>query len=306
LTNVYNTTAEGTHPGQYVIGSRTALDSVISLANQVYAGTYTQAQVNNALANLLTAGQTFSTKLLQEVSVANLMAFWKFNGNPADSSGHGHDGTLRSGLLGSSAATAVDGGVLPQPVADRFGRPNMAYDFNNAAFIEVPYDGALNPQSLTISCWVKRHVTNANNYILSLNRWNGFKFQLQSNDFLFFTFQDNNHGYHDVDDNPGTVPLDVWTHCVVSYTNGTMKFYINGNITKTVAVSGTPITVAPPVNLSIGNELPASEYNLTNSSDPNYFYGASFFIGSLDDIRFYNTALSDAEVLSIYTQEKDL
>jgi len=55
-----------------------------------------------------------------------------------------------------------------------------------------------------------------------------------------------------------------------------------------------------------GNELPKGAYNLTDSSDPNYFYGASYFIGSLDDIRFYNTALTDAEVLSIYTNEKSL
>ena len=306
LTNVYNATNEGTHPGQYVIGSRAALDSVLALAAQVYSGSYTQEQVNDALRNLESAGQIFSTKLLQEVSAANLMAFWKFNGNTVDSSGHGHDGLLKTGYIGSSAATAVDGGTLPVLVPDRFGRPNMAYDFNNAATIEVPYDNALNPQNLTICVWVKRHTTNSNNYIISLNRWNGFKFQLQSNNFLFFTLHDASGGYHDVDDNPGSVPPDVWTHCVVSYTNGTMKFYINGVLQKTVAVSGTPFTVSPPVNLSIGNELPASVYNLTDPNSEYAFYGGDFFVGSLDDIRFYNTALSDAEVLSIYTEEKDL
>ncbi|MEP6950108.1 MAG: LamG domain-containing protein [Ginsengibacter sp.] len=307
LTNVYNTTVEGSKPGQYVLGSKAALDSVLGLANQVYTGTtFTQGQVNNALNNLLTAGKVFRNKLLQEVSVANLMAFWKFNGNALDSSGHGHDGMLKTGYVGSSATTAVDGGILPQPVADRFGRPNMAYDFNNGATIEVPYDAALNPQNLTICVWIKRHTTNSNNYIISLDRWNGFKFQLQSNNFLYFTFHDSNNNYHDVDDNPGAVPQDVWTHAVVSYTNGTMKFYIDGVLQKSVAVSGVPIIVAPQVNLSIGNELPASGYNLIDSSDPNYFYGGNFFVGSLDDIRFYNTALSDAEVLSIYTQEKTL
>jgi len=74
---------------------------------------------------------------------------------------------------------------VPQGVPDRFGRANMAYDFNNAATVEVPYSSSLNPQSFTISLWIKRHTTNSNNYMLSLNRWNGFKFQLQSNNFLF-------------------------------------------------------------------------------------------------------------------------
>ncbi|WP_315814992.1 LamG domain-containing protein [Paraflavitalea speifideaquila] len=278
----------------------------MTLAGQVYTGSYTQLQVNNALTSLLNAGQSFKSKLLQEVSVANLMAFWKFNGNANDSSGHGHHGALITGLTGSSAAVAKDGGVLPQLVTDRFGRVSMAYDFKNGATIEVPYSAELNPQNLTISLWVKRHTTSPSNYLVSLNRWNGYKFQLQSNNFPFFTFQDSNNGYHDIDANPGTVPQDVWTQVTVTYTNGTMKFYIDGVMAKTIAVSGTPITVNPPVNMSIGNELPKSYYELVNTNSPNFYWGESFLNGSLDDIRLYNTALTDAEVLSIYTQEKTL
>lgn len=306
LTTVYNNSAEGSKPGQYVIGSKAALDSVLALANSVYTGSYTQQQVNNAIANLVTAGQNFSNKLLQEVSVANLMAFWKFNGNANDSSGHGHNGALITGLVGSSATVATDGGVLPVLVADRFGRAGMAYDFKSGSTIEVPYSGELNPQNISICLWVKRHTTNSGNYMLSLNRWNGYKFQLQGNNFPFFTFQDSNNGYHDVDANPGTVPQDVWTQVAMTYTNGSMKFYVDGALVKTAAVTGTPITVSPAVNMSIGNELPKSFYNTTNSADANYYWGESFFIGSLDDVRLYNTVLSAAEILSIYTQEKTL
>lgn len=306
LTTVSGNSVEGSKPGQYVIGSKRALDSVLALGNQVYTGSYTQQEVNNAVGNLLGAGATFSTKLLQEVSVANLMAFWKFNGNANDSSGHGHNGTPITGLTGSSATVAKDGGVLPQLVADRFGRTGMAYDFNTGATIQVPYSAELNPQNISISLWVKRHTTSPSNYLVSLNRWNGYKFQLQSNNFPFFTFQDSNNGYHDIDANPGTVPQDVWTQVAMTYTNGTMKFYIDGVMAKTIAVSGTPITVNPPVNLAIGNELTKGSYNLTDSNSPNYYYGESFLNGSLDDIRIYNKALTDAEILSIYTQEKSL
>jgi hypothetical protein len=170
----------------------------------------------------------------------------------------------------------------------------------------VPYSAELNPQNLSISLWVKRHTTNSGNYMLSLNRWNGYKFQLQGNNFPFFTFQDSNNGYHDVDANPGTVPQDVWTHVAMTYTNGSMKFYVDGALVKTAAVTGTPITVSPAVNMAIGNELPKSYYNTSNSADPNYYWGESFFIGSMDDVRLYNTVLSAAEILSIYTQEKTL
>jgi Concanavalin A-like lectin/glucanases superfamily len=307
LTRVYNTAKEGSKPGNYAVGAKSALDTALLLAQQVAASqSYNQQQVNNTLNSLLKAAQQFNGQLLQEVSVANLVAFWKFNGNPVDSSGNGHNGMLATGWVGSSATTAVDGGTLPVLVPDRFGRPNMAYDFNNGATVEVPYSTALNPQNFTISLWVKRHTTNANNYMFSLDRWNGFKFQLQNNNFPFLTVNTTT-GDHDQDDNPGVISaVDTWTHVAVSYTDGTMKFYIQGQLVKTAAVTGVPLTLKTPVNLAIGNELPKSGYNLTDSNDPNYFYGGDFFIGSIDEVRFYNTVLTDAEVLSIFTDENSL
>jgi hypothetical protein len=304
LTKVYNTTQDGTKPGDYAAGARAALDSVINLATEVSASTaYTQQQVNNALANLLTAGEQFSTQLIQQVSSANLVGYWNFNGNPADSSGNGNNGILQTGWTGTSAATAVDGGTLPVLVADRFGRPNMAYYFNNGATVKVPYNSALNAQNFTILLWLKRDGTNANNYMFSLDRWLGYKFQLQGGNLPFLTVNTST-GDHDQDD--GGTPIDsagVWRHVAVSYTAGTEKFYIQGKLVKTAVVTGTPLPVSSTINLAIGNELPKENYNLTNSSDPNYFYGGDFFIGALDEVRFYNTVLTDAEVLSIYIDE---
>ncbi|HEX5155379.1 MAG TPA: LamG-like jellyroll fold domain-containing protein [Parafilimonas sp.] len=304
VNTILNTTVEGNKPGQYSTGSKAALDSTLQLAESVSANdTYTQQEVNNATANLQRAVTVFNSHLIREVSVANLIAFWKFNGNANDSSGNGHNGALKTGWTGPGNAP-VDGGTLPILIADRFGRANMAYDFNNGATVEVPYDAALNPQSFTISLWLKRHGTNCNNYFFSLNRWNGYKFQLQCNNFLFLTFHGDN-GYHDVDSNPADVPDETWTHVAASYTNGTMKFYVNGELKRSVAVTGVPLTLSEPVNLAIGNELPKDEYTI-NSSDDYTYYGGDYFIGSLDDVRFYNVALTDAEVLSIYTIEESL
>ena len=200
LTTVYNSAIEGSKPGDYAVGAKEALDTAILLAKSVDASTaYTQQEVTNAYNNLLRAGQVFSTQLLQQVSAANLVAYWTFSGNAADSSGNGHNGVLSTGWVGNSATTAVDGGTLPVLVADRFGRPNMAYDFNNGATIVVPFNSAFNAQNFTISLWLKRHTTNSNNYMFSLDRWNGYKFQLQSNNFPFLTVNTTT-GDHDQDD----------------------------------------------------------------------------------------------------------
>ncbi len=307
LTAVYGSTMDGTKPGDYAVGARAALDSVIKLATQVAGSTaYTQLEINNALNNLRAAGVTFSGQLIQQVSSANLMGYWLFNGNPADSSGNGNDGILQSGLIGASAAAATDGGTLPVLVADRFGRPNMAYYFNNAATVKIPYNSQLNPQTFTILLWLKRDGTNANNYLFSLDRWNGYKFQLQGGNLPFLTVNTST-GDHDQDD--GGIAVDsagVWRQVAVSYTAGTEKFYIQGKLVATETVTGTPLTVSSSLNLSIGNEMPKENYNLIDPTNANYFYGASFFMGAIDDVRFYNIVLTDAQILSIYTDESSL
>ncbi|OKS86079.1 LamG domain-containing protein [Mucilaginibacter polytrichastri] len=288
-TTLYATTTEGSKPGTYAIGAKAALQTAINLATATKTSTqYSQREVDNATANLTRAVTAYQARLIQDVSVANLIAQWTFAGNANDISGHNHNGVLMTGYTG-----ATDGNTLPSAIADRFNRPNNAYDFQNGANIEVPYTTDLNPKEFTISLWVKRHETNPNNYMFSLNDYNGFKFQLQGGNFLFLTIHAND-GYHDVDSNPGVVPQDVWTFISVSYTNGTMKFYVNDKLVKTAAVTGTPITLPTPVNLIIGNNLPKS------------MKGSNYFKGSLDDIRFYNRALSDAEVLSIFTIENTL
>lgn len=302
---LYNSADEGSKPGNYAVGSKTNLKSAIDLATATKGSDqYDQREVDNATANLYRAVEIFKTRFIQEVSVENLIAQWKFDGNTDDASGNGHNGTLMSGIIGPGSAP-VDGNTKPVLVADRFDRPNSAYDFENGAYVEVPYTVELNPKEFTISLWVKRHGTNPDNYMFSLNTYNGFKFQLQGSDFLFLTIHADN-GYHDVDSAPGVVPDETWTFISVSYTNGEMKFYIDDKLVKTEAVAGTPVTLETPVDLAIGQQLPKGIINLSDTSSPFYYYGQAFFIGSMDDIRFYNRALSDAEVLSIYTIEQSL
>jgi hypothetical protein len=286
-TLLYTNSTEGKRAGFYAVGSRTELKTAIDLATTTKtSGKYTQREIDNATANLHRAIIAFESRLIQDVSTENLIALWDFAGNANDVTGHGHNGTLMSGYINAT----TDGNTLPKLVADRYNAPNNAYDFQNGSNIEIPYTIDLNPKEFTISMWVKRHETNPENYMFSLNTYNGFKFQLQGGNFLFLTIHADD-GYHDVDSNPGVVPADAWTFIAVSYVNGTMKFYVNDKLVKTAAITGTPITLPSPVNLVIGQSLPKS------------MKGTSYFKGTLDDIRFYNRALEDSEVFSIHTME---
>jgi hypothetical protein len=303
-TTIYTGTVAGHQPGEYDSTQRVLLNNTIITAKSVAVGIFSQQQLNNSVSNLNRQVAAYQSSIVEDVSPVNLVAEWKFNGNVNDGTGNGHNGILKTGYIGSSAATAVDGATLPALVNDRFGRANMAYHFTNGATVDVPWSSQLNPQSFTISLWLSRDGTNANNYLVSFNRYNGFKFQLQSGNLPFLTVQ-TTAGYHDQDDGGATVTnANVWTHVAVSYTAGTEKFYINGTLVKTAAFApGTLIPVPSTDDFTIGNELLESDYSLTNSSDPNYFYGGNFFIGSLSNIRFYNVVLTDQQVHSIWSIE---
>ncbi|MDB5154470.1 MAG: hypothetical protein JWR54_3221 [Mucilaginibacter sp.] len=303
LTAIYNAAVEGKQAGDYSPGSKAALQIALNLAAGVKTGSFTQQQVNNASANLIRAGVQFSVNLIQQISAANLVASWTFNGNAKDVSGNGNDGTLKTGWVGPYGVAPVDGGTLPVLVADRYGVANSAYDFNNSAYIEVPYQASLRPGSFTICAWIKPHAASNGNYIFSLDRWNGYKFQLQGGNLPFLTVMTST-GDHDQDDGGPSVQLDQWTQVVASFTNGTEKFYINGVLVKTANITGDPTTLVSPPPLAIGNELPKSAYNLTDPNSPNAYYGGNFFIGSIDDVHLYNKVLSDNEVKSLYTMEQ--
>lgn len=303
LTAVYSSAVEGKQAGDYSPGAKATLQTALTLASDVMGGSYTQQQVNNATASVLRAGAQFNVSLIQLISSGNLIASWTFSGNANDVSGKGNNGTLKTGWVGPYGVAPTDGGTSPVLTADRFGAASSAYYFDNGAYIEVPYQPALRPTNFTICAWIKPHVASNGNYIFSLDRWNGYKFQLQGANLPFLTVMTDT-GDHDQDDGGTPVPLDQWSQVIASYTNGTEKFYINGVLIKTANITGNPTALVSPPNLSIGNELPESAYNLTDSKSPNAYYGGNFFVGAIDDVHLYNTVLTDTQIKSLYTMEQ--
>jgi len=299
---VYTSSTEGHNLGQYPKQARTTLKETLDLATAVTNGEHTQEQVNNAYANLRRAIIAFKERIIEEVAPENLVAKWLFAGNALDATANHHDGTLMTGIIGTEG-NASDGGVLPVPTTDRFGAAANAYEFANGAYIEVPYTAALNAGMLSLSLWVNPKETFGNNYMIALNRWNGFKFQLQTDNFLFMTLK-TAAGTFDRDSNPGKMVVGQWHHAVVTAGNGSINFYVDGVLTRSESVAGTAVTIATPINMTIGQQLPKDKFNFTDKTSSTYFGSSSYFKGSMDDIRYYNKVLSAAEVLKIYNNEK--
>ncbi len=295
---------EGTNAGQYAAGSKATFKVVIDAAKTVLDDLYTtEATVAAMETQLETAMEVFKNQQIQPVSTEFLIAQWLFNGDASDASGNGHDGELKSGHTNFFDAGSP---VLPVLAADRFGTADKAYYFDKGANIEVPYNSKLNPKKeLSVSVWIKMESQDNNDYILSLDRWIGYKLNLQSEDKLYYTIRkqtdpDTWEFVADDDSNPYTVKENVWTHVVCSYaTEGVIKFFANGEKVREIndrGVIGDLMTVTK--NLVIGQQLPTSDYLV---EEPGATDG--FFKGTMDDMRLYNKALTDAEALSIYTLE---
>jgi hypothetical protein len=295
---------EGTTPGQYATGSKATFKVVIDAAKAVIDDQYTDlATVAAITTQLSTAMEVFKSKQIQPVSTEYLIAQWLFNGDATDASGNGHDGELKSGHTNFYAANSP---VLPVLVADRFGNAESAYYFDKGANIEVPYSSDLNPTSeLSISVWIKMESQDNNDYIISLDRWIGYKLNLQSEDKVYYTIRkqtdpDTWEFVCDDDSNPFTVSENVWTNIIVSYGSaGVIKFFANGEKVREITDRGvTGGLMQVTKNLCIGQQLPTDDYI---TEEPEATDG--YFKGYIDDIRLYNKALTDAEALSIYTLE---
>lgn len=285
--NLIATTEEGTANGQYTIGSQATLQAVIDLAKVVDLNPLaTQTEVDNSVSALTAAITAYGAQIVSPIAPDALIGHWAFDdgtGTTAkDYSDNGFDGTFKTDTSGA-------GGGTPTWATDRYGNAGKAIYFDKGAFIEVPYRAAINPEQITIALWVNAKEVRENNRFLGLYSWHGYKFQLQSANKPFFTAA-TDLGIYDRDTDPSLI-LDTWYHLAVTFGDGKMTFYVNGlqiKVWEEVPGNLVPIT---DHNLSFGND------NAAQSSSTSYFHG------TLDEIRMYNTVLSATQITSIYNLE---
>lgn len=338
--NLISTTTEGVGVGEYLKGSQATLQAAITAAQTVASSTTaTQDQVNAATTQLAAALATYEAAAIVPIDPTNLVGQWTFDDVTTasvgtavkDYSGNSHNGTLQAGHSYWSTSAGYPYSTYPAPATniptittDRYGDQH-ALHFLAGANVDIPYSTSLNPTAaITVTLWAKADTLPNqsgsytywdNNYMLALSRWNGYKFQLQHTPRAFFTVNHDATGnnYDNQDNNVTINGVCKWIHYAVTFTSGTMTFYINGVKTATwttpaetgglLLLNGAAGTLSAQQDLVFGQDLATSAYS-TDSSSPNYLNWGGYFIGSLDDIRIYNSVLTDAQIQSIYNQEK--
>ena len=219
-------------------------------------------------------GDIWSFKTLPYVPVTdpNLVGWWKFDEGSGllalDSSGLYNNGTLMSG---------------PQWIV---GHDDDALEFDGVNdYVEVPHDASLTMDTeVTVMAWINAERYNSAGgdwqaILAKSNAPRSYSFYTYTNGTLHFSVGAS--GAYIGSNSTGLVPLNEWAHVCAMVVDGHHQYYINGEDAGTGG-AGTILpgaTDTDTVRIGLSHE------------------GGNNFLGMIDDVRIYNKALSQDEVV---------
>ncbi|GAA4462089.1 hypothetical protein GCM10023189_38330 [Nibrella saemangeumensis] len=228
-----------------------------------------------------------------------LIAYYPFPGTSEDHSGNKLHGQL------------INGAKLGQ---DPLGRNNNALELDGVDdYFEIADSPLLRPESISISLWIKfksitstSHIFNKSTFSDNTNQqYSAFirppRAPQASSDPGFQLLVDANQDRACTREQPitdfvylyePTLRLNQWYHFVSTINRRVGKLYING-VEKAVNMN---LPDLPIDNCSAGS----LRFGVQSAADSDYNY----LDGSMDDIRIYNRALTEAEILSLYQNYK--
>jgi len=212
--------------------------------------------------------------LAQPLPPGRLIAYYPFNGNANDISGNQHDGDVYGAML----------------TTDIFGNANSAYYFDGSDTILVENHPDFDFEDfdlvtkVTISVWFKP--TNTDEEFLITKTADGntpgpYSIGLSSG--LPRVLMYNNFGEVLVDlVGTSRIETGIWQHIAITFDGNQVGLYYNGQFEVTQPISGELL-----------------------KSDGDIFIGYSafdnqYFEGEMDEIYFFNFAMTSLEILDLY------
>jgi hypothetical protein len=213
-----------------------------------------------------------------------LISYYRFDGNAIDLGNGGNSGIVNN----------------LTPTFDRFGNPNRAYSYNgSSSYINLGTGSSLNPPNgLTFSVWI--NYNGGSNYRAIISRWDvvdgvnerTYVAGVSSDNRLYF--QASRDGIHygsvTIQDTAVVSITGNWVHIVATWDGSVMRLYKNGSQCAVGLLNA--MCSSPDTRTGIG----AAIGRVSDS-------GISFFNGNIDDIRFYNRALSQEEIQILYAEQ---
>jgi len=279
LTDSAGKTATATYGDPAVFTAEAWTEWTIPVAGLAGVDMTSITQMAIGVGSKTTVSKAIGMLLIDDVRVGaqpmGLVAHYKLDGNLTDSSGNGHDGTL-----------AGDPNFPATYVAGPTGL-GQAMLFDGTGGHQNVECGTFNPSAatgkLTVALWAR--------WDGASDQWQGLIGKRDSwslSDMMWHLEVNRDSGtigfarYDSYPSSGGaTLPTGQWTHVAVTFDGTTARFYIDGVQTG----SG---------GFSFGQDKDAAVH--FGSDDPN---GGNAFNGALDDVRLYDTVLSEAEIKAL-------
>lgn len=274
-----------------MINNRIVKLSVFLLAaGMLFSSCYKKFDASSYAPELSIGGYTSSS----EIAPGNLIAYWPFDGTYVDNV---------SGTSGENTGTTFTGGVKGQAMQGA----------KDAYVLFDPTNAILSAESFTVTCWVNSpQNTDGMIGLITLSNKSNFWANLD----IFFengsapdkavlkmhVFSDGKDawlGNYEVKN-----IWNVWTSIALSYDAGssTFKVFVNGAKIATQEVENYgPVKFENSGKMVFGTEQFQTDPSLTTATGKQDW--ASYLTGALDEVRMYNTALSEDDISALVKLE---
>jgi len=196
---------------------------------------------------------------------SDYISWWKFDGNPDDSSANGND------FSQTGALTYVN---------DRFANSNKAlYSGTTTELAEITDNTILtnlSPSSISLSLWIKiGDLTGTKEILFYRGGISNTGFQIfQSGSTIYFYSQSSNVST--------TLSQDTWYHVVFTHsdTTGVTQVFVD--------------------TAQVGTDMTTGTMTYTDSIDLGHFNRGFLSVCSFDDFRVYDRVLTPTEITGLY------
>lgn len=228
---------------------------------------------------LYTAAVLISATTIAQIPTSGLVAHYPFNGNADDESNNTNDGTVNSAILAT----------------DRFGNVNSLYSYDGVnSLINIPLLDLSGGDKITISVWIKPSDVTTNEHYHIMRQDNGIggldwllAFQDYGTHLSFGLGSGGSYSELDISITSNDY-INAWHHIVATYDGTTRSVYKDGVLLASDVISG----------------------NISFTSSATFAFGSACakvacgerFKGDIDDVRIYDSIITECEIGSIYNE----